>query len=74
MIVFFIAPDKALKNKDIKYLKNATKYFIYDRFRRCSAIFRRDSFKYYTMECNAMLEQYNQMNAFNKAIVFGYMY
>ncbi len=22
-----IAPDKALKNKDIKYLENATKYF-----------------------------------------------
>ncbi len=26
------------------------------------------------IQWNAMLEQYNQMNAFNKAIVFGYIY
>ena len=26
------------------------------------------------IQWNAMLEQYNQMNAFNKAVVFGYIY
>lgn len=93
-----IAPDKALKNKDIKYLENATNYFeslglkvkygkyLFSEDNYCAgtpkerakdlkdAVLFLEGFHSNIIQWNAMLEQYNQMNAFNKAIVFGYIY
>ena len=55
-----IAPDKALKSKDIKTLENAVLFL--------------EGFHSDIIQWNSMLEQYNQMNAFSKAVVFGYIY
>lgn len=39
-----------------------------------NAVLFLEGFHLDSIQWNAMLEQYNQMNIFNKAIVFGYLY